>query len=305
MDRDVHVQNHSFLQSSSLTWKRRALTSVGALFFVAGGKTPSIVRTLFDFFGVSMQRREKREIREREIIGTTMMLLAKRGFLDVRMADIARETGNSMGTIYSHFESKEDLLVACAYALTLEHQTLIKDIRQQTVPAIEKIIAVAHCSWLISMQHPDLVEIDNLSMMPSIWRRATPHRVEQLNRLCEELAGTFLGIVLEAIDSGLDGHGGLGETETGQLAHYLTHGMWGLCVGLSSTAQSGYASTLCPKESAEGSYAHFTTNFANFLRGYGWQEHDPAAVFARCLTLAEGSLNNTTWYSAERLERAA
>ena len=252
-----------------------------------------------------MQRREKREIREREIIGTSLMLLAERGFLDVRMADIARETGNSMGTIYSHFESKEDLIVACAYALTLEHRTLIEEIRWQPVPAIEKIIAVAHCSWLISMQHPDLVEIDNLSMMPSVWRRATTHRVEQLNRLCEELAGSFLGIVLEAIENGLDGHGSLGEVEAGQLAHYLTHGMWGLCVGLSSTAQSGYASSLCPKQNEAGSYAHFTTNFANFLKGYGWQEPDPAALFARCLALAEASLNTTTWYSVERPGRAA
>ena len=252
-----------------------------------------------------MQRREKREIRERAIIETTMRLLAERGFLDVRMADIARETKNSMGTIYSHFESKEDLLVACAYALALEHKALILAIREQAVPAIEKIITTAHCSWLISMHHPDLIEIDNLSMMPSIWRRATPQRAEQLNRLYEELAGIFLQIVLQAIESGLSGDAELDEAAAGQLAHYLTHGMWGLCVGLSSTAQSGYASTLCPKQSDEGSYAHFTINFTNFLRGYGWDEPEPDLLFDRCLASAKDCLASTTWFSISRPGRSA
>ena len=250
-----------------------------------------------------MQKREKRESREREIIEKTIVLLSQRGFLDVRMSDIASETGYSMGTIYSHFESKEDLLVASALMLALEHKTLMAAIRQQPMPAIEKVITMALCSWLISIERADLTEISNLSLMPSVWRRATQARADRLNQLHVELAGTFLQIVLEAIRESLHGYEAMEQEQVDTLANHLTHGMWGLCVGLASTAQSGYASTLCSR-SSEAKYAHFITNYTNFLKGYGWQESDPGNVFERCLAAARTCLQQTTWFAGQQEQSA-
>jgi len=249
-----------------------------------------------------MQRREKRELREKEIVEKTIRLLSQRGFLDLRMADIAKETSYSMGTIYSHFESKEDLLVACAHALIVEHKVLFNAIASQPISAIEKIITTAQCSWQISMRHPDLIEIDNLSLMPSVWRRATQQRANELNQLHVELAQLFLGLVLEAIEKSLDGYEELDQPQIEQLAHYLTHGMWGLCVGLSSTAQSGYASTLCP-DSGDESDTYFATNYSNFLKGYGWQEENPEAVFEQCKSIAQACMEKTTWFSNSSREQ--
>jgi len=249
--------------------------------------------------GENMQRREKREQREKEIVEKTIRLLSQRGFLDLRMADIARETSYSMGTIYSHFESKEDLLVACAHALILEHKVLFDAIANQPITAIEKIITTAQCSWHISMRHPDLIEIDNLSLMPSIWRRATKQRANELNQLHIELAQMFLGLVYEAIEKSLSGYEQLDQNQIDQLANYLTHGMWGLCVGLSSTAQSGYASTLCP-DSDDESDSYFSTNYSNFLKGYGWQEKNPESVFERCKDIAQQCIDQTTWFADSR-----
>lgn len=228
-----------------------------------------------------MQRREMREQREKMIVDTAIRLLSQQGFLGVRMADIARETQNSMGTIYSHFESKEDLLVACAHTLAEEERELFSRIGVLPIPAIEKIISVMHCSWYISANRPDLIEIENLSLMPLVWRRATEHRIDALNQMHVSLAETFFGIVLEAIDEDLNGYSNYGQEEIEALANHLTHGMWGLCVGLSSTVQSGYASTLCPNKDSDH-YRHFVINYANFLKGYGWQEADPEVVFERC-----------------------
>lgn len=251
-----------------------------------------------------MRRREKRESREKEIVETAIGLLSDRGFLDVRMSDIANATGYSMGTLYSHFESKEDLLVACAYTLSMDEQALFDDVVAQPLPDIEKIITLAQCSWLISMQHPDLIEINNLSLMPSVWRRATEYRAELLNRQHVGLANTFLGVVLLTIGNGINGHEERSQEEKQCLATLFTHGMWGLCVGLSSTAQSGYASTLCPQDRGE-TYAHFTTNYANFLKGYGWEEADPKAVFARCIDVARRCIGRTTWYRLNDTEEIA
>jgi hypothetical protein len=243
-----------------------------------------------------MSRREKRELREKQIIRATISLLSDKGFLDVRMSDVAKETNIAMGTIYSHFEGKEDLLVACACTLHLDDRILIHSIFQQPITAIEKIIAAVQTNWLVTQSHPDLIEINNLSLMPSVWRRATPYRVNEMNALHIELAGIFLEVVVEAIHQDIGCYEDMNSEELGKLCNYFTHGMWGLCVGLSSTAQSGYSSTLCP-DSEDDSYQHFTTNYINFLKGYGWREENPEAVFNRCLKIANEGLEQTEWFS--------
>ncbi len=248
-----------------------------------------------------MSRREKRELREKLIISTTISLLSEKGFLDVKMSDVAKQTNISMGSIYSHFESKEDLLVACASALHLDDRILIHSIFKHPIPAIEKIIAAVQTNWLITQSQPDLIEITNLSLMPSVWRRATPYRVNAINAQHVELAGLFLGVVQEAIDQDISGYEGMNSQDLDKLGNYFTHGLWGLCVGLSSTAQSGYSSMLCP-DSEDDSCHHFTINYINFLKGYGWQEENPEAVFDRCLKIANESLEQTEWFcrSAQR-----
>jgi len=249
-----------------------------------------------------MERHQKRARREYDIISKTIELLSQRGFLDVRMSDIASKTGYSMGSIYSHFESKEDLLVACAHTLSIEYKKLLQLIMNQSIPAIEKIITMAQCNWHISMQHTDLIEIDSLSLMPSVWRRATPNRANALNESNKVLAGMFLTIALEAIKSSLIGYKHLKTAEIEQLGHYFTHGMWGLCVGLASTSQSGYANSLCPENSTE-SYTHFTTNYINFLKGYGWQEVDPVAIFEARKANAMACIAQTSWFSGHKVSQ--
>ncbi|MBI1194663.1 MAG: TetR family transcriptional regulator [Gammaproteobacteria bacterium] len=242
-----------------------------------------------------MNRREKRDQREQEIIEVAVGMLSETGFLDMRMSDIADATGHSMGTIYSHFESKEDLIVACAHTLCQDELLLFEDVAAQPIPDIEKIITLAQCSWLISRHHPKLIEIDTLSLMASVWRRATAYRAEQLSQQHSALATTFRDIVLKTIGHGINGHEERSDEEKGCMASYLTHGMWGLCVGLMSTTQSGYASTLCPAD-GDQAYTHFSSNYIRFLKGYGWQEAKPEAVFADCLDIARDCLNRTTWF---------
>jgi len=252
------------------------------------------------------QNRQKRELREQEIIRITMIQLSEHGFLDVRMSDIARETKYSMGTIYSHFESKEDLIIACAYTLVQEHKLLFQAILAEKISAIEKIITMAQCSWHLSMYHPELIEIDHLSLMHSVWHRATQLRTQQLKELQIELANSFLGIALEAIETCVLSHQTLDALEKKKLAYHLTHGMWGLCVGLSSTAQSAYTrsvSSITNHENIEQenreleSYEHFATNYSRFLQGYGWQEKHPQKIFQACRAIALKCINQTTWFA--------
>jgi len=253
------------------------------------------------FWGDLMDRREKRELREQEIVEKTISLFSQQGFLGVRMSDIAKQTQYSMGTIYSHFESKEDLLVACAHELVKDHQRLFEMVREQSIPTIEQIISLVQGVWTVATRFPDLIEIENLSLMHSIWKRATEQRVEAYVRLHENLAQHLRVMVLEAIGQCIEGYEDLEQDELEKMADYLTHGLWGLSVGLSTIVQSGYAASQCQEKEEEGGIEHFfATNYINMLKGYGWREESPEVVFERCSQISEQLLAQSVWFAPKR-----
>jgi TetR/AcrR family transcriptional repressor of bet genes len=61
-------------------------------------------------------RKQSKEVRRQQLIEATIDSLAKRGYAETTMADVADGAGLSRGIVNFHFESKEKLLVA-----TLQH----------------------------------------------------------------------------------------------------------------------------------------------------------------------------------------
>jgi AcrR family transcriptional regulator len=70
------------------------------------------------------------EDRARRIVDTAVELAEKGGFEAVRLRDVAASAGVALGTLYRHFRSKEDLLVA---ALAAQVEQLER--RMETHPA--------------------------------------------------------------------------------------------------------------------------------------------------------------------------
>ena len=67
------------------------------------------------------------EERARRIVETAVSLAEKGGFEAVRLRDVASQAGVALGTLYRHFRSKEDLLMA---ALSLEAEALLEQMRK-------------------------------------------------------------------------------------------------------------------------------------------------------------------------------
>jgi len=61
-------------------------------------------------------RKASKEVRRLQLIEATIDSLAKRGYAETTMADVADGAGLSRGIVNFHFESKEKLLIA-----TLQH----------------------------------------------------------------------------------------------------------------------------------------------------------------------------------------
>jgi len=243
-----------------------------------------------------MNRQLKRAEREEKILRQAIGLFVEKGFLGVRMSDVAKACELSMGTIYSHFAAKEDLLMGAAAFLTRQEKSLYQSVIEADEPAMQRIVTGFTINWLIAQYHPGLVEIENLSLMPSVWSRANPQRIQELNTLHQSFFELAQSLVLEMLSSELNGYAGLDDAARDELAMLLNHGMWGLCVGLNSTAQSGIARADGDQHEA-CSYKHFTTNVIHFLKGYGWNDPDPEQMFDACRAAAVKALAGHIWFA--------
>ncbi len=251
-----------------------------------------------------MSRQQKRAEREQLIIEKALALFVDKGFLGVRMSDVAKASGLAMGTIYSHFAAKEDVLMGCATLLTREEKAIYHSIIASDISPIQRIVTGFTVNWLIAQYHPQFVEIQNLSLMPSVWSRANPQRIQQLNSLHGDFFTMAQAVVMEMLNSDLNIPLDMDAAAREELGMLLNHGMWGLCVGLNSTAQSGIARAGGDQHEA-CSYLHFTTNVIHFLKGYGWQEAEPQAVFAACREQAQACLDGHVWFACPVAKDAA
>jgi len=245
---------------------------------------------------VIVSRQQKRAEREGFIIRQAISLFVKKGFLGVRMMEIAKASELSMGTIYSHFATKEDLLLACATRMIREEKEIHQAIIASNASAMRRIVTCFTVNWLIARQHPGFVEIENLSLMPSVWTRAHPQRIQELNALHGDFFDMINSVILEMLNGDLHGYTGIDDVARQELARLLNHGMWGLCVGLNSTAQSGLIRAGGGHQDT-CSYKHFTTNVIHFLKGYGWTEAKPEMVFKACREQARTYLLNHPWFA--------
>lgn len=85
------------------------------------------------------------DVRRTQILDATARLIARQGFHNVRVADIARECGTSTGTVHYHFPAKDDALrAALAYYADRLHRRLDEAFRtaDSTVEKLRRLVEV-------------------------------------------------------------------------------------------------------------------------------------------------------------------
>lgn len=72
----------------------------------------------------SLGRSATRELRRQQLIEATIDAIAKRGFADTTMADVAAGAGLSQGIVNFHFHSKEELLLETLRFISEEYREI-------------------------------------------------------------------------------------------------------------------------------------------------------------------------------------
>ena len=219
---------------------------------------------------VAQNRMEKRQQREELILENAAGLIAKVGFFELKMSDLAKLCAISVGTLYGHFASKEDLLIGLAVMAGAKRAEKFDTARHHDGSAIEKYIIANLLDLRFSIEHPQLFEAEYLALAPSIWTRATPARHQaQLDQIgaVTEMFQTFL----------TQGAGELGiASDITSRTRNLNLGSWGLGYGIN---------VLVLSEITDRHYGHqLRENAINILKEGELEESGiPASLVAKFL----------------------
>lgn len=206
-----------------------------------------------------MSRQLKRQQREQDIVIKTMAMFSVHGFLDVKMADVAKAAACSMGVVYSHFASKEDLLLACAIELTRKKQSMLTLTTPYQCSDHQQVVLFAILIWEYNQQFPGQSEIMPMACLPSVWKRASAIRVDELRRVgaqTENLMGPrFVSLLTEA------GH-------DPSKSKSIMCGMMGLVIGMWNIQSSGFGIIdICMEEISDKN--PLIENLLHFFQGWG------------------------------------
>ena len=211
------------------------------------------------------------------------------GFLGMRISAVAKAAGVSVGTLYTHFESREDLIMALASRALLGRldgfQVVFAD---DSLGSAERLVVAVCLDFLFSVDHPELFAAEQLSATPSIWDGGSDRRARELSSHHAEIMLHISAAAREAIDR--DEFEPWPEREA--QAASIDRGIWTLMAG------SAHVRAIVAR--VHGDYEAQTeralpdslrANIAALFRGYGWRSTQPEADVGR---LAEYALRLPT-----------
>jgi len=209
------------------------------------------------------RERKQREFAAREqlFLDTARQLIREEGLLTLQMARLARACDYATGTLYQHFESKEDLLAALAANRMAEHARAFELAAQYPGSSRERMFAVAVLDARFTRQHRGYGRLMQFVFTEVVWENASDKRRQALLEAARPASTAVASIVRQAIEAGDLDPGPLNPEE-------IMLGSWALCAGMQDLLK------------ARGLLAHLNIQRPEYLQfhhtqvllnGLGWQ----------------------------------
>lgn len=210
------------------------------------------------------RERRQRELadRERLFLDKAQELIQRDGLLNLQMARIAEECDYAIGTLYNHFASKEDLLVALATRNCLSRVELFERAARWTGPTRERMLAIALADLMMIRAQPEHFRLAQFVWTDVIWGAASEASRRRALEASAPLSELVDGIVVEAFHKG---ELPAGTTLTPQA---LTIGPWAMCLGMYTLLQQD---GLLEHKGFGDPYRLLFKQLQYLFNGYGWQ----------------------------------
>jgi len=225
--------------------------------------------------GTAERKQKEKEERETLFLERAAELIRHEGLLNLQMARLAEACDYSTGTLYQHFSSKEDLLVAMAERSTVDHIDLFRRAAAWSAGTRDRMFAIAVGDVYFAKKNPGHAKLMQYVFAEAVWENASPARRESLLGQCRPITEIINRLVDEACERGELAPNGLRPME-------LALGPWCLCEGMHSLVHTQGLLDSCEIAKPESLlYLHVQI----LLNGMGWkpllEPVDPDAIAAR------------------------
>jgi len=212
---------------------------------------------------LSTATRKQREFARREdrFLDCAQALIQRDGLLNLQMSRIADECEYAIGTLYRHFASKEDLLVALAARNCLGRMELFERAARWQGPTRERMVALALADLVVLREQPEHFRLAQFVWSDVVWGAASAAIRQRALAAWEPLGRLVDDIAAQARrDGDLPGSFALPDAA-------LTIGPWTLCLGMHTLAQQ--QGLLDPV--LGDPYRLLFQHLHYLLNGYGWR----------------------------------
>jgi len=166
--------------------------------------------------------RAAKEVRREQLIKSTIDSIAKRGFADTTLANVADGAGLSRGIVNFHFRSKEALLVATLEHLADEYRTAwLGALERAGAQPAERITALVRTDF-----DPALCTRKKLAVWYAFWgeSRSRPTYLHICGERDREHFEVLLGLCQALIEQG--GYRGLQARQVASGLTSMSDGLW-------------------------------------------------------------------------------
>ncbi len=212
--------------------------------------------------GTAERKQKEKEERERLFLTRAGEMIRDEGLLNLQMARLAESCEYATGTLYQHFSSKEDLLVALAEQGAHRHVDVFRRALAWQAGTRDRMFAIAVGDVHFARKNPQYAKLIQYVFAEAVWENALPERRQSLLGHCEPITEIIRSLVREAIYHGdLRAGGSLHEME-------LALGPWCLCEGMHSLVHTQGLLEKCRIHRPE---ELLFVNVQLLLNGMGWQ----------------------------------
>ncbi|MGH8530159.1 MAG: TetR/AcrR family transcriptional regulator [Nevskiales bacterium] len=209
------------------------------------------------------KERRQREVagREQRILETARELIRQDGLLNLQMSRLAEKCEYAVGTLYQHFASKEDLLVALTIENVQHRAELFERVAHWQAGTRDRMFGIAVADMILVRRYPEHFRLDQYAFTEVVWGAASPERRREALEASEPLGRIVESIVTEAARAGDVDIKGLKSFE-------LCLAPWALCEG---THQIAHAEGLVEKYGLGNAYRLMLRHQQSLLNGLGWK----------------------------------
>ncbi|HVT36200.1 MAG TPA: TetR/AcrR family transcriptional regulator [Nevskiaceae bacterium] len=215
------------------------------------------------------RERRQREVAEREkrFVDRARELIRVEGLLNLQMSRVADGCDYAVGTLYQHFSSKEDLLLAVTTETAREHVDLFRRVASWNANTRDRMFAIGVADMIFVQRNPDYFSTVQYALCEVVWGAASQERRDEFLEVNQPITQLVIGIVDDAVAKG-------DLQLVGFTPQQLTVGLWALCLGMHNLV---HAEGVLRDFDINQPYRAMCRHMQYMLNGFGWKPlSDPA-----------------------------